>query len=46
MIFSISYMATKNDNGACASFLSREQAEECRQELIADGCYYVSAVWC
>ena len=43
--YSISYMATKNDNGACVTFLSREQAEKCRRELIADGCFHISAIW-
>lgn len=45
-IYSVSYMATKNDNGACSSFFSHEKAEACRQELIEDGCFYVSQVWC
>lgn len=43
--YSISYMATKNDNGHCVSFLSREEAEACRAELIADGCFHVSLIW-
>ena len=43
--FSISYMATRNDNGACVTFTSREAAETVRRELIADGCFHVSGVW-
>lgn len=43
-IYSISYMATEDDNGSCLSFFSREAAEACRKELIDSGCYYVSGV--
>ncbi len=41
MIYSVSYMATADDNGCCLSFFSLEAAQSCRKELIADGCYYV-----
>jgi hypothetical protein len=43
-IYSVSYMATKNDNGHCLSFWSREEAEACRVELIEAGYYHVSAI--
>ena len=43
--YSVSWMSTKDDNGGCATFKTREQAEQCRKGLIADGCFYVSAVW-
>ncbi len=44
-IYSVSCMATKDDNGVCYSFFTREEAESCRQWLIADGCYHVSPIW-
>lgn len=44
-LYSISYCTTKNDNGHCATFRTREAAEACRASLIADGCWRVSGVW-
>lgn len=43
--YSVSYMATPRDPGACATFYTRAEAERCRQELIDDSCYWVSSVW-
>lgn len=45
MTFSISYMATKNDNGHCLTFWTRSEADAARAALIAGGCYHVSQVW-
>lgn len=39
-IYSVSYMATKNDNGHCVSFLSEAEARACLAELLADGVYH------
>lgn len=44
-IYSVSYLATKNDNGHCLSFFSREEAEAARKWLIEEGCHHVSQVW-
>jgi len=43
--YSVSVMTTANDNGICLTYETREQAEQARRELIADGCYHVSQVW-
>jgi hypothetical protein len=43
-IYSVSIMTTRNDNGFCVSFTSREKAEQCRRECLADGCYHVSQI--
>ena len=44
-IYSVSYLATKNDNGHCVSFTTREEAEKEAKALRESGCYHVSAVW-
>ncbi len=43
-MYSVSYLATHDDNGACLTFLARDEAEACRAELRRDGCFHVSKV--
>jgi hypothetical protein len=45
VVYSVSYMATRDDNGACLSFTSWDDAEKARLALIADGCFHVSPIW-
>jgi len=44
-IYSISYMATKNDNGHVLSYFSRQEAEESRLDMLNSGYYHVSNIW-
>ncbi len=43
--YSVSCMSTKDDNGVCYSFTTREEAESCRTWLKSEGCYYVSLIF-
>lgn len=45
MFFSVSFMATADDNGSCLTYRTKAEADDARRWLIADGCYHVSAVW-
>lgn len=44
MTYSVSFMVSWHDNGACVSFRSFAKAETERLALIAAGCVYVSSV--
>lgn len=40
--FSISCLATPDDNGFCVTFKSKEQRDACAAQMRSEGCYHVS----
>jgi hypothetical protein len=40
-IYSVSCLATEDDNGFCVSFTSKQERDDCAAQMRREGCYHV-----